>query len=301
MKQEIEGQLNLFDILNAEPDFETMSTEAAVQLIQERTGLKFKHNERFKSYIAKKKGYEVEINGFNHYAEGVRDERRFLDMGISKGKWGSGRPIESIDEAVEYIHREIDKCNVSEEKAAEPKCTNAAVDQTLKEPIQTEWIDISSPPKEGQFCKFEYKWSMNSKNDSRGQCTGWWKNGKVNWLNMPFDIGKKELIKWKPEEEPKEEEEPVCTKAAECEAYPEGCGGTIEPCRFGGPYQWSKEDCKYFKDNPKGICTHDSCIKHIKANRLNLNITCNNDCCYECQDKCRYRCYVVRAEESKKE
>lgn len=223
---DLAGQMTIFDYPellpeedhkevyeNAEPDFETMSTEAAVQLIQERTGLKFKHNERFKSYIAKKKGYEVEINGFNHYAEGVRDERRFLDIGISKGKWGSGSPIESIDEAVEYIHREIDKCNVSEEKVAEPKCTNAA----------------------------------------------------------------------------------------ECEAYQEGCGGTIEPCRFGGPYQWSKEDCKYFKDNPKGICTHDSCIKHIKANRLNLNITCNNGCCYECQDKCRYRCYVVRAEENKKE
>ena len=45
-------------------------------------------------------------------------------------------------------------------------------------------------------------------------------------------------------EEPKEEE-PKCSKAKECEAYtkiPRGCGGSIEPCRWGGPFKWSEED-----------------------------------------------------------
>ena len=33
---------------------------------------------------------------------------------------------------------------------------------------------------------------------------------------------------------------PKCKMRDECEAYPNGCGGTIEPCRWGGPYKWSK-------------------------------------------------------------
>lgn len=38
--------------------------------------------------------------------------------------------------------------------------------------------------------------------------------------------------------------EPLCSKAKECEAYPQGCGGTIEPCRFGGPFRWSNKSDK---------------------------------------------------------
>lgn len=36
-------------------------------------------------------------------------------------------------------------------------------------------------------------------------------------------------------------EEPKCRIAEECEAYPRGCGGTIDPCRFGGPFKWSNK------------------------------------------------------------
>lgn len=39
-------------------------------------------------------------------------------------------------------------------------------------------------------------------------------------------------------EEPKVQQ---CAKREECEAYGFGCGGTVDPCRFGGPYKWSKE------------------------------------------------------------
>lgn len=31
-----------------------------------------------------------------------------------------------------------------------------------------------------------------------------------------------------------------CSKAKDCEAFPDGCGGTIEPCRFGGPFKWTE-------------------------------------------------------------
>lgn len=43
-------------------------------------------------------------------------------------------------------------------------------------------------------------------------------------------------------------EKPLCSKAEECEAYPLGCGGTIEPCRFGGPFNWSNKTEKSKED-----------------------------------------------------
>ncbi len=38
----------------------------------------------------------------------------------------------------------------------------------------------------------------------------------------------------------KEKSIPKCKLVNECKAYPQGCGGTIEPCRFGGPYKWTE-------------------------------------------------------------
>lgn len=137
------------------------------------------------------------------------------------------------------------RCNGSEE----PK--KAAVDYET-------WHDIEEKPPEDAFCMFEYVWTRNQKEDSKGQCKGWWSNGKVKWLNMPWDIGKKRVIRWKYAEEPKEAAEPKCSKANECEAYPTGCGGSIEPCRFGGPFKWSE---KAQEVEVRGICDDGYCPK----------------------------------------
>lgn len=50
--------------------------------------------------------------------------------------------------------------------------------------------------------------------------------GQMNLFDLP-EFAQEELM-------------PKCTLVNECEAYPQGCGGTIEPCRFGGPYKWSE-------------------------------------------------------------
>lgn len=42
-----------------------------------------------------------------------------------------------------------------------------------------------------------------------------------------------------PENKPEEKTEVICKDAMQCEAYPIGCGGTVSPCRFGGPFKWS--------------------------------------------------------------
>ena len=54
--------------------------------------------------------------------------------------------------------------------------------------------------------------------------------------------GQLSIFDWLPQTEVQQVEQcstVKCTKASECEAYPIGCGGTIEPCRFGGPYKWN--------------------------------------------------------------
>lgn len=59
-------------------------------------------------------------------------------------------------------------------------------------------------------------------------------------------------------EEPQKEAEPKCSKAKECEAYPRGCGGSIEPCRFGGPFKWSEQPQEV---DIRGICDDGYCPK----------------------------------------
>lgn len=56
-------------------------------------------------------------------------------------------------------------------------------------------------------------------------------------------------------EEPKVQQ-PKCTQANECEAYGFGCGGTVEPCRFGGPYKWTAVEVDI-----RGICDDGYCPK----------------------------------------
>lgn len=79
-----------------------------------------------------------------------------------------------------------------------------------------------------------------------------------------------------------------CTLAKECEAYPVGCGGTIEPCRFGGPYKWLKS-----KETP--VCSYSghTCNKEqiwLVAESLD-DIKCPHTCCRKCgEGLCGARC-----------
>lgn len=299
-----EGQMTIFDFLKPEKDevaaepFETMTIEDAVEVIQNRTSLKFtKYEEHFKGhYMAKKKGYVIQI-GFNNFAPSVQNGRRYLDVQIDKGTWGCGCPCTSIDKAVKQIERIINECEYSKHtcnkeelwKIAESlddpfcphvccrfcatkhcgaRCNGSEEPKEAKEQaIDYEvWHDIEEQPPEGAYCKFEYLWNRHGKEDAKGQCNGWWQDGKVKWLNMPWDIGKKRVTRWKFEPD----SEAICNMAAECEAYQNGCNGTIEPCSFGGPYKWSAMNepqprevvVKGFMDD--GYCPNcDGCLEDL--------------------------------------
>jgi len=60
------------------------------------------------------------------------------------------------------------------------------------------WLPMEKHiPPEDTYLEFMYMWTRNQKNDSKGVCPGWYKDGKVTWHNMPYDIGKKEIIAWR--------------------------------------------------------------------------------------------------------
>lgn len=125
-------------------------------------------------------------------------------------------------------------CRKCSDKQCGARCNGADV------PKQDQWNDIEViQPEEGQFCLFEYLWTMHQKEDSKGQCTGWWKEERVSWLNMPYDIGKKRVIRWKPEEEPVEvqrEPKKVNIKGLMNYGYCPDCGGCNEDL---------EEECRY--------------------------------------------------------
>lgn len=80
------------------------------------------------------------------------------------------------------------------------------------------------------------------------------------------------------------EQKVICKKSSECEAYPAGCGGTIEPCRFGGPFKFSKTVCTF---------SGHSCNKEElwKVAESFDDISCSRTCCRNCKESlCGARC-----------
>lgn len=147
------------------------------------------------------------------------------------------------------------RCNGSEEpKEEEPKCSKAKECEAYPtgcggsiEPCRfggpfrwwpkesneaavdyETWHDIEEPPPENAFCLFEYLWTRHQKEDSSGRCEGWWKNGKVTWMNMPWDIGKKRVTRWKFKEEEKEEPKEVNVRGLLDDGYCPECNMCLD-------------------------------------------------------------------------
>lgn len=267
-------QISIFDFPEwlPEEDFQTMTSKRAAEIVGDRLGVKFKLYERyFENYFkAKKDGFEITI-GFSVGFDG----NRFLDTEVDHGSSCYGNPAKSIDDCVDsiksYIEKESKKadkekpickfsghsCNKKElwnvaqsldnvfcphvccRKCSDRQCGARCNGADVQISEQNQWNNLEQvKPEEGQFCLFEYLWTMHQKEDSKGQCTGWWKDGKVNWLNMPYDIGRKRVIRWKAAEEPKQEPVPVDIKGICDDGYCPECGGMqddlAECCQYCG-------------------------------------------------------------------
>lgn len=107
--------------------------------------------------------------------------------------------------------------------------------------------------------------------------------GQMNIFDFAKDTGIEVKDLSMKEVEQKTIETAICTKRFECDSYPTGCGGTIEPCRFGGPFKW-------------GLCKHSQhkCNKEELwkiADSLEAQEKCPRVCCRDCKVKlCGARC-----------
>lgn len=105
-KPEQYGECNLF--VSRTPNFDTMSIEEAVKMVEEGTGLKFKPTDWSpngeQEYEAKVGKSKVSIH-FSHYAEGIHGARRHLGLSIQHSTGGFGSPCDSIEEVIEQINK----------------------------------------------------------------------------------------------------------------------------------------------------------------------------------------------------
>ena len=114
------GQISIFDLLDNKladnyDDGIPPTIEEVVQIIEERTGLKFKRRPDYKSiigvYIAKYKKVEFETS-LGRYVPDVRNGHRYIDCSISGTTWGRANPKNDIDSAIATFKRwknEIDE------------------------------------------------------------------------------------------------------------------------------------------------------------------------------------------------
>lgn len=105
--------------------------------------------------------------------------------------------------------------------------------------------------------------------------------GQMNIFDFAKDTGIEVKDLSMKEAEQKTVETAICTKRFECDSYPTGCGGTIEPCRFGGPFKWGLSQHK---------CNEaEQCIDNVPHKELRT--PCNRMCEVEW---CSKVCYEKR-------
>ena len=113
----MQGQLSIWDLLEDKladryDDGIPNTIEEVVEIIEQRTGLKFKALKPYKSmdetYRSKYKGVRFQI-GLGRYAEGVFDERRYISCYMDGGLWGTSRSADSIDEAIDRFKNWIEE------------------------------------------------------------------------------------------------------------------------------------------------------------------------------------------------
>lgn len=105
----MQGQISIFDYMSNNDDFETMPIERAIEILQDRTPLRFKLDERFfqRHYSATYKGIKFHV-GFKYFAPGVFNGSRFLDCSADYGTAGRGNPTQSMEEAVRFCNKSIE-------------------------------------------------------------------------------------------------------------------------------------------------------------------------------------------------
>lgn len=105
----IDGQLSIFDLFPEYPDFNTVSEEKCVSIIGDVLGLKFSYSVRFGVWKARIGCIDLSVN----YSTYMGSETRFISVGYDNRRdhSGGGAPCDSIDEAIRYFRKCIEKGN----------------------------------------------------------------------------------------------------------------------------------------------------------------------------------------------
>lgn len=110
----IKGQLSIFDFIQEEriadryQDGIPETIEEVVEIVEQKTGLKFKEVSPYKSivgvYRSKCNKVTFELN-LGRFAEDVHNESRYISTSVSGGLWGRSVPAYDIDETIKLIRR----------------------------------------------------------------------------------------------------------------------------------------------------------------------------------------------------
>lgn len=96
------GQISLFDLFEDDAP-ESMTAEDTVGIIGNITGLKFLSGANRFHYSAQYKKAVITL-GFKKTDNGLR----LTSTKVQHGTYFSGRPVDSIDESIRFIRREIE-------------------------------------------------------------------------------------------------------------------------------------------------------------------------------------------------
>lgn len=95
-----DGQMSIFDLMPQDmPDDEG----EMVRIIGNRLGMHFTHDTFLNEWRCKIKGFTVSLEYDNYMTSG----KRFIGVGVNSQKWGAGAPCDSIDEAVEWLRKQL--------------------------------------------------------------------------------------------------------------------------------------------------------------------------------------------------
>lgn len=116
------GQMSIFDFLPQESDFMSMPESEVMEKISQRIGVRLVFDSRMEEYSAKvgKTKISAEIDTYSCTHEGsatIIKGNKFIGAGWSRSTEGGGRPCDSIDEAVEYLLKEIKRKKEERETA----------------------------------------------------------------------------------------------------------------------------------------------------------------------------------------
>ena len=110
------NQMTIFDVMGSCMDFRTMTDEEMVRLIGEMTGLEFRWNDFFCSWIARDKALTVMVCRDRYITDDELRGQEFISVQVDVTRGGCGSPCDSLNEAAEFIKAGVKRLKAYEDR-----------------------------------------------------------------------------------------------------------------------------------------------------------------------------------------